>query len=72
VTERVAELWARLEREPGGRWMVFASLPPLWLAIAWVDARFLLFVPLAAVAVHGGFRLRDRFRPPRDEDDFVL
>jgi hypothetical protein len=52
--------------------MLFASLPPLWLSIAWVDARFLLFIPLAAVAVHGGFRLRDRFRPPRDEDDFVL
>jgi hypothetical protein len=70
--DRALQLWARVERERGGRWIAFASLPPLWLSIAWADARFLLFIPLAAVAIHGGFRLHDHFRPPRDDDDFVL
>ena len=52
--------------------MLYASVPPLWLSIAWVDARFLILIPLAAVVVGGGFRLRDRFRPPPAEEDFFV
>lgn len=51
------------------RWAAIASLPSLWLAIAWVDARFLLVIPAAAVFVYVWFR----YHPPReDPDDFVL
>jgi hypothetical protein len=63
-------LWARLASEPGSRWMLYASVPPLWLSIAWVDARFLVLIPLAAIAIGGGFRLRDRYRPPPAEEEF--
>jgi hypothetical protein len=64
--------WARLASEPGSRWMLYASVPPLWLSIAWVDPRFLILIPLAAVGISGGFRLRDRFRPARPDDDFFV
>jgi hypothetical protein len=69
--ERASHVWARLASDPASRWIAYASVPPLWLSIARVDARFLILIPLAAVLVHGGFRLRDRVRPPRD-DDFVI
>jgi hypothetical protein len=52
------------------RWGGVASLPGLWLAVAWADFRFvaLAFVSavVAAIAVHE----RDRRNPP--DDDLVL
>ena len=66
---RVEHLWETYSREPVARWAAIASLPSIWLAIAWVDARFLLVIPAAAVFVYVWFR----YHPPReDPEDFVL
>jgi hypothetical protein len=67
--ERVEQLWAKYSDEPVARWAAIASVPSIWLSIAWVDARFLLVIPLAALLLYVWFR----YNPPRDEpDDFVL
>jgi membrane protein implicated in regulation of membrane protease activity len=67
---RVGELWERWANEPGARWIAVAGIPSVWLSIAWVDVRFLAFIPLAFVATAAIYR----WRPPRreDPDDFVL
>lgn len=68
--EHAAELWERWSNEPGARWVGAVAVPSLLLSIAWVDLRFLVFIPLTAVVTLAIYR----WRPPRrdDPDDFVL
>jgi membrane protein implicated in regulation of membrane protease activity len=68
--ERAVQLWERWSTEPGARWVAIAAVPSMWLSIAWVDLRFLAFIPLALVVTLAIYR----WRPPRrdDPDDFVL
>ena len=61
-------VWARLVEDARVRWTALASLPLVWLAIAWVDLRFLLGIPLAGLAIAGYFR----FRGEREDDDELL
>jgi membrane protein implicated in regulation of membrane protease activity len=70
IRDRAAELWERWSNEPGARWIAAAAVPSLWLSIAWVDVRFLVLIPLAAVVTLAIYR----WHPPRrdDPDDFLL
>lgn len=53
------------------RWGGVASVPGLWLAIAWVDWRMLAFAILCGAATGGVVRELDRRRPPQD-DELIL
>ncbi|MGH3103047.1 MAG: hypothetical protein ACRDN6_02985 [Gaiellaceae bacterium] len=70
--ERAVTLWERYSRDRTARWIGLASLPAVWLSIAWVDARFLVFIPLIALLIVGGTRIRERFWPRPDEPEEYL
>ena len=63
-----ADLWQRIQDDALFRWCALAALPPLWTAIAWVDARFLLLAPLPLA---GAYAYR-RFRPAAADDELLL
>ncbi len=65
--DRAAALWELVRDDVAYRASAFASLLLLWLAIAWVDPRFLPGIPLAFGAAAGYRRLRPAAEQPYDD-----
>ena len=62
-----SELWRRIQEDALFRWCAFAALPPIWTAVAWVDARFLLVAPLPLAGAYAYRRWRPADEQPYDE-----